>query len=174
MTFTEEWFGDASQKALADLYEPVRDLDGVVIEVGCWEGRSTIALANACHPTFVRAVDTWDGSPGEISWTLAHQRDVYTRFVENIENHTGRNVTAYRMGWRDYFASHDNPIKFLHIDAEHTYSEVRDNIEAALPLLVPGGVICGDDVHHPPIRMAVLDTLPDAGVQATLWHWRKP
>jgi predicted O-methyltransferase YrrM len=172
--FSEEWFGPESQHALADLYDKVRDLDGDVVEVGCWEGRSTIALANACHPTIVHAVDTWEGSPGEISWDLAHERDVAYQFAVNIENHTAGNVQAHRMGWRDYFAEIDRPLKFLHVDAEHTYREVFDNITAALPLLVPGGIICGDDVHHPPIQQAVLATLgPATNVVATLWWWQK-
>lgn len=174
MTFTEEWFGPESQKALAALYGLVRDLDGDVVEVGCWEGRSTIALANAAHPAVVHAVDTWEGSPGEISWDLAHERDVAYRFAQNIEDHTAGNVQAHRMGWRDYFTANRTPVKFIHIDAEHTYREVRDNIEAVLPLLVPGGVVCGDDNHHPPVQQAVIDTLgPDTRVTASLWWWQR-
>lgn len=173
MTFTEEWFGEASQQALADLYRQVAELDGDVVEVGCWEGRSTIALANACHPVTVHAVDTWEGSPGEVSSVLAKQRDVAYTFACNVEEQTKGNVQAHRMGWRDYFASHRDPVKFVHIDATHSYREVRDNLRAVLTLLVPGGVVCGDDAHHPPVRQAVLDVLGDAGLAATLWHWRK-
>lgn len=169
MTFIEEWFGPASQEALADLYELVRPLDGDVVEVGCWQGRSTIALANACWPDLVHAVDTWQGSPGEISADLAAQRDVFAEFTANIEASTAGNVRPHRMGWRDYFAEIDRPVKFLHIDAEHTYIEVRENIEAALKVAMPGAVICGDDVHHPPISQAVIELFPDANVIASLW-----
>lgn len=169
MTFHEEWFGPASQAALADLYEQVRDLHGDVVEVGCWEGRSTIALANACHPDTVHAVDTWDGSPGEISWDLAHERDVAYRFAQNIEDHTAGNVQAHRMGWRDYFGEIDRPVKFLHVDAEHTYIEVKENLEVVMPLAVPGAILCGDDAHHPPVRAAVLELFPEAKLIATLW-----
>jgi predicted O-methyltransferase YrrM len=59
------------------------------------------------------------------------------------------------------------------IDAEHTYEEVRDTIEAFRPLMAPGGIICGDDVHHPPIVRAVVDTLgSDVTVDASLWIWK--
>lgn len=169
MTFTEDWFGAASREALGDLYGIVRDLEGDVVEVGCWEGRSTVALAKACHPTIVHAVDTWRGSPGEISADLAAERDVYATFLSNIAELTDGNVKAHRMSWRDYFAEIDRPVKFLHIDAEHTYTEVRDNLEAGLKVAVPGAVICGDDAHHPPVRDAVLSLFPDANLLATLW-----
>lgn len=174
MTFREEWFGTHSQQALVQLYERVADLTGAVVEVGCWEGRSTVALANACHPETLHAVDTWRGSPGEISAKLAEERDVHATFLDNIAELTNGNVTPHRMGWRDYFALNhcqSTPIKFLHIDAEHSYEEVRDNITAALSLMVRGGIICGDDNHHPPVQQAVVDTLGDAGVMATLWYW---
>lgn len=172
--FHEAWFPHASQLAVAGLAASTSRLIGDVVEVGCWEGRSTIAIANAVWPEPVQAVDTWEGSPGEISADLASQRDVFATFQTNVAELTEGNVTAHRMGWRDYFEHNQHPIRFLHIDAEHTYREVRDNIAAALPLLVDGGVICGDDVHHPPVITAVLELIPDAAATATLWHWTKP
>lgn len=171
--FTEDWFGPHSQQAVADLAWSTLSLPGDVVEVGCWEGRSTIAIANAIAPATVHAVDTWQGSPGEISADLAAGRDVYATFAANVAELTAGNVQPHRMGWREFFADRTDRIRFLHIDAEHTYVEVRDNILAALPLLVRGGVICGDDAHHPPVVKAVLETLGNARVTASLWHWTK-
>ena len=167
--FGEEWFSAASQRALGDLYGRTVHLDGDVVEIGCWTGRSTCALANAAHPSIVHAVDTWQGSPGEISADLAAERDVYAQFLNNVAVFTAGNVEVHQMGWRDYFAKHFDRVRFIHIDAEHSYREVKDNIEAVLPLMVPGGVICGDDAHHPPVQQAVLETLGNAYLMATLW-----
>ena len=174
--YTENWFGEESCEALANLYRLVDDLDGDIIEVGSWEGRSTTALANACHPAVVHAVDTWEGSPGEISAALAAQRDVFAQFEKNVRDHTKGNVVAHRMGWRDYFAdpASDRPVRLVFIDAEHSYREVADNIAAVLPRMVPGGIICGDDNHHPPVQQAVVDTLGNANLIATLWWWQAP
>ena len=172
MKFTEEWFSQASQDALAELAGSTDGLNGAVIEVGCWEGRSTIALANAVFPDPVHAVDTWQGSPGEISHDLARERDVYATFAANIAEATDGNVTPHRMGWREFLRDWDDPIRFVHIDATHTYDEVAANIVAVQPHMVPGGIICGDDAHHEPIREAVRDTLGNAYLTASLWHWR--
>lgn len=167
--FREEWFFPASQKALGDLYLRVDHLAGDVIEIGSWEGRSTIALANACHPAIVHAVDTWQGSPGEVSADLAKDRDVFSQFAANIDRYTAGNVEAHRMGWREFFTERRDPVRFCFIDAEHSYREVKENVEAVLPLMVPGGIITGDDVHHPPVQQAVIDVFGDANVTATLW-----
>ena len=173
MTFTELWYYPQGLEALERHYRTTVGLPGMVVEVGAWEGRSTCHLANVAYPTVVHAVDTWDGSPGEISAELAQERDVYATFVANVETLTAGNVVPYRMGWREWFATHDGPIRFLHIDATHTYAEVRANIEAALPHVVVGGIICGDDAHHEPVISAARDALGPVTIDASLWVWEK-
>jgi predicted O-methyltransferase YrrM len=170
MNFTEDWFSVESCGVLASLALSVRDLAGDVVEIGSWEGRSTLALAAAVAPDPVHAIDTWCGSPGEPSESLAAGRDVYATFLANTE---GRNIIPHRMGWREYLGSTDRPLKFVFIDAEHSYREVYDTIETVLPRMVPGGVICGDDQHHPPVKEAVIEWFgPSTSVKATVW-WRK-
>jgi predicted O-methyltransferase YrrM len=175
-TFTEDWFGEPSCQALAGLVKSVADVPGLIVEIGAWEGRSTIAMANAAYPRCTQSVDTWAGSPGEISADLARDRDVHATWCQNVARATKGNVVEWVMGWRDYVPTVDQPVALLFIDAEHTYTEVRDTIEAFRPLMAPGGIICGDDVHHPPIARAVVDTLgaADVTVEASLWIWRCP
>ena len=170
LTFTEDWFGEASQKALARLFRSVRLIDGDVVEIGSWEGRSSVALATAAAPAIVRCVDTWRGSPGEISAELAAERDVFSTWQANTAHLA--NVAAYRMGWREYAASYIGATRLVFIDAEHTYEEVSDTIAAFRPHMVKGGVICGDDNHHPPVQQAVLEAFGDAHLEATVWWVR--
>jgi predicted O-methyltransferase YrrM len=174
--FTEDWFGPASCEALANLAHAVRDLPGAIVEIGAWEGRSTIALANAARPRQVVSVDTWAGSPGEVSADLAADRDVFAQWQSNVATFTAGNVRPVRMGWREFLAGHTEPIALAFIDAEHTRKEVAGNIAALLPLMAPGGIICGDDAHHPPVQEGVGDALPagEVFVVATLWIWQKP
>jgi len=174
MTFREQWFSDASVRALVKLFNRTRRLDGRIVEVGCWEGRSTCHLINAAWPYNVQAVDTWAGSPGEISRDLAttRSRNVYVTFEQNVAELTRGNVTVHREDWRSYFERDRTPIRFLHIDATHTYDEVADNIAAAVPLMVPGGIISGDDAHHPPVWDAAVDQLGSVNRDASLW-WKE-
>lgn len=172
-TFTEDWFSPLGQERLAELGRQVADVPGMIIEIGCWEGRSTCALANAINPRILHAVDTWQGSAGEISYELAQQRDVFATWQHNIAALTNGNVIAHRMGWREFVPTITDPVALCFIDAEHTYREVYDNITAILPHMSPGGVICGDDVHHPPIVNAIRDTLGLVHVQSVgpVWSW---
>lgn len=181
--FVENWFSRPSCDALASLVRRVVDVDGMIVELGSWEGRSTIALANAAHPRIVHAVDTWAGSPGEISGELAVKRDVFARWEANVAHYTKGNVRPQRMGWRQFFNDLRNygpydspPVALLFIDAEHTYEEVHDTILAFLPYMTPGGIICGDDAHHPPIRHALDDIfgLDKLEFAATLWISQVP
>lgn len=173
--FLENWFSDQNCKVVAELAASTVTLEGDIIEIGSWAGKSTCAIANAVAPQTVIAVDTWEGSPGEISEYLAGKRDVFAEFMANVNELTAANVIAYRMGWREYFSKRADRVKFCFIDAEHTYDEVKDNIETVLPLMVPGGIICGDDVQHEPIQRAVLDVLGgDVRVEGTVWSWRAP
>lgn len=165
--FTEEWFAEGSCIALGRLAASTHNLSGDVVEVGSWQGRSTLALAQAVAPTAVHAVDTWRGSLGEVSEVLAGQRDVFAEFLVNTADTP--NITPHRQDWRDYFTEHPAPIRLGFIDALHTYEEVRDQLATMRPLVVPGGLLCGDDNHHPPIQQAVLDAFGTAYITATLW-----
>lgn len=174
--FTEDWFCEASCEVLAGLVRSVAEVDGLIVEIGSWEGRSTVAMAAAAHPRIVHAVDTWRGSPGEISEVLAGQRDVYAQFCANVAAFSAGNVEAHRAGWRDYLPTITRPVALAFVDAEHTYAEVHDNIAALMPLMASGGVICGDDVNCLPVRRAVADLLNPhrVDVKATVWSWRAP
>lgn len=174
--YTEEWFSPASQDCLRELVRVVRDIPGMILEIGAWEGRSTAALAAAAHPRIVHTVDTWDGSPGEISAKLAGERDVHAQFLANIDAFTDGNVEAHRMGWREFVPTVDEPVALAFIDAEHSYAEVRDNVEALIPKMAPGGIICGDDAHHGPVQEALFDVFGKSDVltEASIWIWQAP
>jgi predicted O-methyltransferase YrrM len=101
---------------------------------------------------------------------------VFAQWKLNIEHFAQGNVSPWRMGWRKYLSFIDVPIALAFIDAEHTYIEVKENVEAFLPLMSPGGIICGDDAHHPPVRQALdeLFGLDNLECGATVWVWRVP
>lgn len=169
-TITEDWFPEPSARMLERLARATNGLDGDVVEIGSWEGNSTLVLAAAVAPTYVHAVDTWEGSPSDDTGRYAAERDVYATFVANT---TGRNVWRHRMDWRSYFTYLPSPMRLCFIDADHAYQEVYDNIVAAKPLIVPGGVLCGHDIGFPEVAAAVDATVPYAARdhEAMFWWW---
>jgi predicted O-methyltransferase YrrM len=166
--FTENWFGVAAQVTLGSLVKSVDHVPGRIVEIGAWEGRSTIAMANATT-RIVHSVDTWKGSPSDVSHELADERDVFQRYMANIKAATKGNVVPHRMDWRDYRDTDDSTVALLFIDAEHTYDEVYDNIQAFLPIMAPGGIMCGDDATHPPVWSAVTNSFPEAAYAGVVW-----
>ncbi len=178
--FTENWYPDQQLRFLMAFCKLAQSLEGINVEIGCWEGRSTIGLAKICAPNELHAVDHWLGNdewvPGYFD---PNRRDVFDRFLKNIAPYP--NVVPHRMSWEEFFESETRPVLFAHLDAGHSYQSTRSLIEMVKPLVVPGGVLCGDDFANAHanaeglgggVEMAVRDTLPGFTVAGNLWIWR--
>lgn len=195
--FHETWYG-VNQLALlmrtlaktvgrVDWREDARNLDGDIVELGCWEGRSTIALANIAAPAEVIAVDTWQGSsdehPEHPTVHSARERDVFTTFCRNVQNFTEGNVNPLRCDVHEFLAGYTGRMRFVHVDASHDYSSVRRTLERVLPHVVEGGIVCGDDLLTASLERADLDggveravreCLPGFSSVGNIWWWEKP
>lgn len=169
MTFTSTWIPEPTLQRLTQLVREREHLDGAIIEFGAWEGRSTIAIAEGTEQP-VRAVDHWQGTPGDpLTFDPARADDIYLRFLHNTAGHD--NIHPVVMSTEAFMAKFDQPIKFLHIDADHNYEPVKKQIEWAKRLMVPGGVMCGDDysANWPGVVKAVNETLPAHHVEIVMW-----
>ncbi len=185
--FHEAWY-DPDQLAIVGHLAQSAPREGAVVEIGCWEGRSTACIAQSVAPREVIAVDHWRGNEDELAAKggegaqpyvdfgvdAAKERDVYATFKRNMELLTPGNVDAYKTDWRDWKMMWGEPIAFLHLDAAHDYQSVYDCLMAVKPYLVPGAVLCGDDYYGDGVHRAVNDAL-GAGVQdisGRLWVWQ--
>ena len=63
--FNENWYSSQQLTDVSNLLKKVNDIDGKIIEIGCWEGKSTICLANTCFPEILICNDTWLGNVQE-------------------------------------------------------------------------------------------------------------
>lgn len=193
--YQEKWFTQEAVDNLCKMYDQVAHLQGRIVQVGIWEGISAIGLAQHVYPQVVHCVDTWQGSSdeGEDHVTVAPiraGRDVYKRFCQNADVAVNVKCVRYPMDWREYVRRDDDLyprntpsdrfvllnqpfIRFVFLDHGHTYKETKEAIEAFVPLLVPGGLICGDDYGCIPVGDAVRDTLPDHRIEG-FWGWNKP
>ena len=153
MVFHENWYGDTEICELQHAVERVKTLDGLILEIGCWEGKSTVAIADSCYPEPVHAVDTWTGNldeqkasgEGHSTVPLLQERDVFAEFTANLAGLTAGNVVPHRVDCFEFLAENHDRVKFCHIDASHDYPSVRKTIESLLPMLVEGAVLCGHD-----------------------------
>lgn len=175
--FHEDWTSGHHCRFLAAIAQQAPE-HGAVVEIGCWEGRSTVAIANAVYPRDVIAVDHWKGNTEEgddhPSVIAANERTVRDVFTHNIACLTASNVHSHCMDWRDWRETCSYPIAFCYLDAAHDEASVRAQIEAILPLMMPGGILCGDDFFAEGVWTAVTDLLPGYETNQRVWAWRKP
>lgn len=189
--FIENWYSTQQLQDLRDTYFRCKDRVGAVIEIGCWEGKSAIALARACAPEPLICIDTWEGNIAESlcigfehpTVTECKRRDVYGRFMANMTAGTAGNFIAVREDCLKWLDRDDQKIKFCHVDASHEYESVHATISKLLPKMVPGGVLCGDDYLsancqrtdlHGGVERAVRELLPGHGNNGNLWFWTCP
>jgi hypothetical protein len=190
MAFHEDWY---SAEQLFLLRETVRfalGLDGLFIEIGSWEGRSTVAIAQECFPQQLHAIDTWMGNEAEQqrsgrshpSVIAAQQRDVLADFLENVHQLTRGNVTVHQSTDLAYLEILAEPVAFCHLDASHDYLSVKLALEKILPHLVPGGILCGDDFQNAHagrqdlqggVERAVREILPGFQGLGNFWRYQK-
>jgi predicted O-methyltransferase YrrM len=168
--FVENWFTDESCSTLADLVRRVESVPGRIVELGSWEGRSTLAIADATGRP-VHAVDHWDGAATDrYQREQVKTRNIYQTWRSNLTGHD--HVTPYRMDWLAYTQLERSPVALVFIDADHTYPEVCAQIDAFRPLVSPGGIICGDDYPMRPVARAVRSRLKGHTVEGRVWSWR--
>ncbi len=152
----------------------------LVVEVGSWQGLSTRAIAEAVRPHrgLVYCVDHWLGSaaePGELE--CARGRDIFRIFRANMVRHgLWGHIRPMVMPSADaarVFA--DKTADLVFIDANHRYEQVLRDIQAWLPKVREGGIICGHDYDgaHQGVVRAVQEALPEFRVVLNcLWHRR--
>lgn len=124
---------------------------GDIIELGCWQGRSTAFLAQACKDSgngIVHVVDTFRGNPGN---------EAVYQVSDDLQASFESNMT--RLGLSDHTRVYPGPsqdraaevtaqapdARMLVIDAEHTYDAVRAELELYAGALAIGGILAFDD-----------------------------
>jgi hypothetical protein len=146
------------------------DVEGDVIEIGSWLGRSTIFLAKGCQIAYpnsvVHAIDTFEGNPGKEALyrkPLVRNESIFERFKENlviagVQDH----VLPYRMRSEAARSLLDAKVRLLFIDGCHEYEAVRKDITLWQPLLSTGGYLLLHDYANsstPGVIEAVQDTM---------------
>jgi len=136
-------------EALTMLAERQAKEGAVFVEVGSWTGFSscTLGVVVARNGGHLYCVDHWNGSPMTTLFDEAAQKDIYHIFEENLKSaglwdHVTP-IKSYSVDASKGFD--DNSIDFLFIDADHRYKEFKKDLEAWMPKVKPGGVMCGHD-----------------------------
>ncbi len=161
----------------------------LIYEVGTWFGQSSRNIASSCVRAGIEdfelvCIDTFLGSFehwNKTSYLMTFKNGrpiVYDQFLSNVV-HTGLqnfitplpcdSINAYEL-------LKTTPFKpdMIYIDAGHDYYSVKNDLVNWSSLLREGGILIGDDFHHPPIIEAVTEVFGDKAVgDMGKFIWRK-
>jgi predicted O-methyltransferase YrrM len=149
-------------------------VEAVVVEIGSFRGRSTLAIAEGLdavtRPTLI-AVDTFGGDPGwENRADPREARAIFDRNTAGIE--FLRVVQASSIEAAGDLA--DRSVDWVFIDALHDYRSVVGDIRAWAPKLKPGGLLSGHDWGRAGVTDAVLRVFRPEQIefQHSIWMTR--
>ena len=138
---------------------------GRIVEIGSFQGRSTIVLALGSEPSVeVVAVDPHAGNdrgPQEIEGFAAEAADDNARFEANLAAAGVRDrVTHLRMFSDDALAEVAGPVDVLYVDGAHRYAPARADIRQWGSKVADGGtLLIHDSFSSIGVTLAILREL---------------
>lgn len=152
--------------------------DAVGVEIGCFAGESTTIMLES-GVAHLHCVDLWDPDwqPGWWPKTKNVQKSdrmvlAEATFDKLVSDYSDR-ITKVKMNSRDALAElkPQGPFDFVYIDADHSYEAVLSDIDMALRLIHPSGIICGHDISQTGVFKAVRERLHGVDVRFSDDSW---
>lgn len=144
-TFSNDWFTNNIPYWLP-LFEAQRLLSKPLkmLEVGSWEGGSSLYLLTAFPQAHLTCVDTWQGADEHKGSALVKSTE--SHFDSNLAEVSSR-LTKFKGTSYQFFGSHPATERFdvIYIDGSHHGDDVMNDALKALQLLKPGGLLIFDD-----------------------------
>lgn len=157
------------------------------VEVGCWQGRSAAAMAEAIRDLNrnIRfdCIDHWTGT--DPAWDNGY----HARLLEELGRPLGEvfeeNLRALNL-WPyvnqvtgdsagSASAYEDQSLDLVFIDANHSPGAVEKDIRAWFPKIRPGGTLAGHDAQGPGVQQALACVLGGSHhVDREIWWYRMP
>jgi predicted O-methyltransferase YrrM len=133
------------------LFNKVKSLpnDAVVVEIGSYKGRSTVAMAYACIGTKrkIYCIDTWDGNDIDFPdrnffeiWQQNLQKNGLYKYVVPLQGYSHQVLSQ----WIEL--TNGTKIDFIFIEGSHQFLDVLQDFELSFPLLKEDGWIAFHDV----------------------------
>jgi glycosyltransferase involved in cell wall biosynthesis len=141
------WF---SYNWLYDKFIDESPVNGKIVEIGSWFGKSTnylVKKAKASNKNLeIHCIDTFKGAVNEDihQTTVANfDNDIYQHFYDNVM--PGVNKIIKDTSHNASLLYKNAEIDYLMIDADHSYEGVMSDIKDYFYKVKPGGIISGDD-----------------------------
>jgi predicted O-methyltransferase YrrM len=151
-----------------------------IVEIGSWMGRSSVAISTGikkyCPGSKFYCVDMFSSeyyaeNPGLEEGT---KKDIRQIFEKNMKNYSHETMVMKSLEAVELFK--DESVDFIFIDADHSYDAVKADIQAWLPKLKKGCIICGHDygIKKYGVKLAVDELFPvHSNPAKTIWETTK-
>ena len=142
----EGWLSDREGEILYNLAKNCKG-KGVIVEIGSWEGKSTIWIGSGSkngNKVKIYAIDPHTGSSehqkeNEKIWT-------FEEFKKNIKNAKVDDIILPLVKTSEEAAKNFNkPVEFIFIDGAHEYEFVKLDFDLWFPKVVNGGIMAFHD-----------------------------
>lgn len=148
--------GSVKIEELKQLEKLASQARGIIVEIGSFQGRSTIGLAKGSklgNNNMVYAVDKWSNN------IVNGTKDVVNRkenFINNLKSSQVQNiVTPIHSTSNEAFDRWDKKIGMIFIDGDHSYQGVKNDIRWC-DFVIPGGIIAFHDYLSPKYDNSVI------------------
>jgi len=153
------WLAVDEAVALYELARALPDERPLAVEIGCWQGKSSVCLAAGLlgkqAPQLV-CIDPFDASGDAASTGEYAGRanglggPLRSAFESNLADAGVRDVVEVRAGFSHQHAtSFGKPIDLLFLDGDHSHAAVQRDYRDWAGKVRPGGFLVMHDVFHP-------------------------
>lgn len=133
------WLSDKDAICLGWCLEDVISLDGKIIEIGSYMGKSSSILSYIAKNNNQKliCIDPFEWDNG-----------TYIQFQKNLKSiELYDNVIPITTTAKNVMEFWNSPIKFLFIDADHDYASCKEQFEFYKKFLLKGSIVCFDDTE---------------------------
>lgn len=152
------WFRETDRKVYELAVNNFQN-NSVFVEIGCYMGRSTVAMAELIEVSKkiinFYAVDHFDGSSEHQNIPEIKQKKLFEIFLQNTDSIKHLFKLVKTSSEEAVFAFSDECVDFIYIDASHEFEFVFNDLNIWYPKMKKSGWISGHDYKWESVKKAI-------------------
>ena len=137
----EKWFCN-NLNFLTNNFKGIKNIKDI-LEIGSYEGRSSIFFLKNFTGSNITCVDTWQGSDEHNSFDF---KEIENNFDHNTSNYQLKNLLIKeKMTSDNFFQKNQKNFDLIYVDGDHSSHQVKIDINNSWNSLKPGGFLILDD-----------------------------
>lgn len=145
---------------------------GQCCEVGVWDGALSERILKKARPKALYLIDPWLAITGrsEAKYSQAREDERYQAVLKKFEKPIALGTVIVKRTTSDAAVEDFEPnvFDFVYIDGDHSYTQVKKDLENYYPKVKVDGILSGDDYHLEEVRRAVDEFAKEHEVKLTV------